>query len=156
MLGGYASRATKWRGAFCGGVFVGAEHGRQGKTSLHESEISIFRGVSAASSRGRLVRCSRYGADRASQVDLSVTGVRLRFSPHQAAGVLKESDVEWQDVRLKFKDVEEDLVLSGHFLMVYDREGGLFTTGLEFTDVTMEQQFKLVMLYARYRKDAER
>ncbi len=89
-------------------------------------------------------------------LDLSVTGVRLRFSPHQAAGVLKESDVEWQDVRLKFKDVEEDLVLSGHFLMVYDREGGLFTTGLEFTDVTMEQQFKLVMLYARYRKDAER
>ena len=69
-------------------------------------------------------------------LDLSVTGVRLRFSPHQAAG--------------------EDLVLSGHFLMVYDREGGLFTTGLEFTDVTMEQQFKLVMLYARYRKDAER
>lgn len=89
-------------------------------------------------------------------LDLSVTGVRLRFSPHQAAGVLKESDVEWQDVRLKFKDVEEDLVLNGHFLMVYDREGGLFTTGLEFTDVTMEQQFKLVMLYARYRKDAER
>ena len=89
-------------------------------------------------------------------LDLSVTGVRLRFSPHQAAGVLKESDVEWQDVRLKFKDVEEALVLSGHFLMVYDREGGLFTTGLEFTDVTMEQQFKLVMLYARYRKDAER
>ena len=89
-------------------------------------------------------------------LDLSVTGVRLRFSPHQAAGVLKESDVEWQDVRLKFKDVEEDLVLSGHFLMVYDREEGLFTTGLEFTDVTMEQQFKLVMLYARYRKDAER
>ena len=89
-------------------------------------------------------------------LDLSVTGVRLRFSPHQAAGGLKESDVEWQDVRLKFKDVEEDLVLNGHFLMVYDREGGLFTTGLEFTDVTMEQQFKLVMLYARYRKDAER
>ena len=89
-------------------------------------------------------------------LDLSVTGVRLRFSPHQAAGVLKESDVEWQDVRLKFKDVEEDLVLNGHFLMVYDREDGLFTTGLEFTDVTMEQQFKLVMLYARYRKDAER
>ena len=89
-------------------------------------------------------------------LDLSVTGVRLRFSPHQAAGVLKESDVEWQDVRLKFKDVEEDLVLNGHFLMVYDRADGLFTTGLEFTDVTMEQQFKLVMLYARYRKDAER
>lgn len=89
-------------------------------------------------------------------LDLSVTGVRLRFSPRQTAGVLKDSDVEWQDVRLKFKDVEEDLVLSGHFLMVYDREGGLFTTGLEFTDVTMEQQFKLVMLYARYRKDAER
>lgn len=89
-------------------------------------------------------------------LDLSVTGVRLRFSPHQAAGVLKDSDVEWQDVCLKFKDVKEDLVLNGHFLMVYDRADGLFTTGLEFTDVTMEQQFKLVMLYAQYRKDAER
>ena len=90
-------------------------------------------------------------------LDLSIIGVRLRFDPIQRDGELTDGDVEWQDVRFRFSDEPEakDLVIQGHLLMIYERVDGLFTTGVEFTDVSPEQQFQLVLLYAKYRQ-AER
>ena len=46
------------------------------------------------------------------------------------------------------------LSIKGHFLRVYAQEGGCFTTGAEFLDVTPEQQIRLVGLYALHRPHA--
>lgn len=85
--------------------------------------------------------------------DLSVIGVRLSINSSQGTRILQKDDIEWQDARFRFSNESEEFVLDGHFLMIYQRDGDIMTTGVEFMDVTQEQQFKLVQLYAQYRKE---
>ena len=91
-------------------------------------------------------------------LDLSIIGVRIHFDSVAEGANLSDQDVEWQDVRFRFKDEEasETIILNGHFLMVYERENSRFTTGVEFTDVTPDQQIKLIMLYTKYRQETGR
>ena len=89
-------------------------------------------------------------------LDLSIIGVRLRFKPRQRGRVLVDEDIQWQDTLFRFSSDKETFILTGHFLMVYLRENEHFTAGVEFTDVTPEQQFRLVSLYAEYRREMAR
>ncbi|MBQ7263723.1 MAG: PilZ domain-containing protein [Synergistaceae bacterium] len=87
-------------------------------------------------------------------LDISIIGVRIRFARQQDEGELSDEDIQWQDVRFRFTDDEEaaGLVLDGHFLMIYQKDEGLLTSGIEFVNVVPEQQFKLVLLYAKHRQ----
>lgn len=85
-------------------------------------------------------------------LDLSIVGLRVRFRKDQRKRTIKEEDIAWQDVRFRFRNRTEEFILDGHFLMVYAKNDGYFTAGVEFVNVTPEQQFKLVALYANYRR----
>ena len=85
-------------------------------------------------------------------LDLSIVGLRVRFRENQRKRAIKEEDITWRDVRFRFRNRAEEFLLDGHFLMVYAKSDGCFTAGVEFVNVTPEQQFKLVALYADYRR----
>ena len=84
-------------------------------------------------------------------LDFTVAGVRVRFEREQRGLVLSEADIEWKEALFRLVDPSEALSIKGHFLRVYAQEGGCFTTGAEFLDVTPEQQIRLVGLYALHR-----
>ncbi len=84
-------------------------------------------------------------------LDFTVAGVRIRFEREQRGIVLSEADIEWNEALFRLGDPSEALSIKGHFLMVYEQDGGCFTTGAEFLDVTPEQQIRLVRLYALHR-----
>lgn len=90
-------------------------------------------------------------------LDLSIVGVRLCFKSRQQGISLKVEDIQWQDALFRFQpSAGQEFILSGHFLMIYDQEAGNFTTGVEFTEMAPEDQFKLVVLYAEYQKQKAR
>lgn len=100
-------------------------------------------------------RLSREGTEwlRADVLDLTIAGIRVRFDREQHGRVLNEADIEWKEACFRFGPVSQALLLKGHFLMVYERRDGRFTTGVEFVDVTPEQQIQLVRLYADHRRE---
>ena len=87
-------------------------------------------------------------------LDFTVAGVRVRFEREQRGLVLSEADIEWKEALFRLGGPSEALSIKGHFLRVYAQEGGCFTTGAEFLDVTPEQQIRLVGLYALHRPHA--
>lgn len=88
----------------------------------------------------------------ASALDLSAAGMKLRFNPSQLGRTLTGADIEWRDARFRFGAGADKFMLDGHFLMVYGRAKGAFITGVEFDAPTPQEQFKIVALYAEYRK----
>jgi hypothetical protein len=85
-------------------------------------------------------------------LDLSVAGMKVRFNPFQRGRTLRPDVFEWADSRFRFPLRTNFFHLDGHFLKVYVREAGLFTAGVEFEAPSPEDQFKLVELYADFRR----
>lgn len=85
-------------------------------------------------------------------LDLSVAGMKLRFDPFHGGRTLPPEVFEWADSRFRFLLKREFFYLDGHFLKIYQRSAGLFTTGVEFDDPSPEDLFKLVELYAEFRR----
>lgn len=86
-------------------------------------------------------------------LDFSIAGIRICFSQEQCGTVLDETDIEWREAFFRFRETSEEVVLKGHFLMVYEKGDGYFTTGVEFLGVAPEEQIKLLRLYAAHRCD---
>ena len=82
-------------------------------------------------------------------LDFSVAGIRVCFEREQRGVILNEADIEWQEACFCFKDAE-DIVVKGHFLMVYENREGFFTSGFEFLEVDPARQIKLLRLYATH------
>lgn len=91
---------------------------------------------------------------QADVLDLTIAGIRVCFKREQCGFSLSEADVEWKEARFQLRLMAEELLLKGHFLMVYEQHDGRFTTGVEFVEVTPEQQIKLVRFYAEHRCQA--
>ena len=89
---------------------------------------------------------------RADVLDLSVAGMKVRFNPFQRGRTLRPELFEWMGGQFRFPSRRSFFQLNGHFLKVYLREAGLFTAGVEFDDPSPEDQFRLVELYAEFRR----
>ncbi len=85
-------------------------------------------------------------------LDLSVAGMKLRFNPFQRGRMLRPEVFEWADSRFRFPLKKDFFHLDGHFLKIYQRSAGLFTAGVEFDEPSPEEQFKLVELFAEFRR----
>lgn len=85
-------------------------------------------------------------------LDLSVAGMKLRFNPFQRGRTLRPEVFEWADSRFRFPLKKDFFHLDGHFLKIYQRSAGLFTAGVEFDEPSPEEQFKLVELFAEFRR----
>ena len=85
-------------------------------------------------------------------LDLSVAGMKLRFNPFQRGRMLRPEVFEWADSRFRFPLKRDFFHLDGHFLKIYQRSAGLFTAGVEFDEPSPEEQFKLVELFADFRR----
>ena len=85
-------------------------------------------------------------------LDLSVAGMKVRFDPFQRGRTLRPEVFEWADSRFRFPLKGDFFHLDGHFLKIYQRNAGLFTAGVEFDEPSPEDQFRLVELYAEFRR----
>ncbi len=85
-------------------------------------------------------------------LDLSVAGMKLRFNPFQRGRMLRPEVFEWADSRFRFPLKKDFFHLDGHFLKIYQRSAGLFTARVEFDEPSPEEQFKLVELFAEFRR----
>ena len=85
-------------------------------------------------------------------LDLSVAGMKVRFDPFQRGRTLRPEVFEWADSRFRFPLKGAFFHLDGHFLKIYQRNAGLFTAGVEFDEPSPEDKFRLVELYAEFRR----
>ena len=89
-------------------------------------------------------------------LDFSIAGIRVCFEREQRGVVLNEAEIEWQEALFRFQgDALEELLLKGHFLMIYEKRGGWLTTGFEFLEISPELQIKLIRFYAEHRRGQE-
>ena len=85
-------------------------------------------------------------------LDLSVAGMKVRFDPFFRGKTLSPERFEWADSIFRFPLNGSFFQIEGCFLRVYLREAGRFTAGVEFTDPSPEDQFRLVELYGMFRR----
>ena len=85
-------------------------------------------------------------------LDLSVAGMKVRFDPLFRGKTLPPERFEWADSTFRFRLGGGFFQIGGCFLRVYMREPGRFIAGVEFTDPSPEQQFRLVELYGVFRR----
>lgn len=98
------------------------------------------------------------GAWLAAEVlDFTIAGIRVCFEREQRGIVLTETGIEWQEAILRFRGgALEELLLKGHFLMIYEKHDSWLTTGFEFLEISPELQIKLIRFYAEHRRGQER
>ena len=85
-------------------------------------------------------------------LDLSVVGVKVRFSPFQEGRTLSSEIFKGAECMFRFPLKGGVFYLEGRFLNVYHRRIGLFTAGVEFLEPSPEEQFKLVELYVEFKR----
>ncbi|MFA7621468.1 MAG: PilZ domain-containing protein [Aminobacteriaceae bacterium] len=124
---------------------------------------SIARAAASGSDKRRFARVpcalrvdfSLLGHDQwlpAEILDLSVAGMRIKFNPFRRGRTLRPELLERADGIFRFPTRGVFFQLDGRFLKVYHREPGLFTAGVEFVGASPEEQFKLVSIYADFRR----
>ena len=92
------------------------------------------------------------GAISADVLDLSVAGMKIRFTPPSWADPSDGSGFEWADCAFRFLLKGSYLVLPGHMLRIYEREGSTCVTGVEFFPLPPDEQFRIVELFAEFRR----
>ena len=97
------------------------------------------------------------GAWLAAEVlDFSIAGIRVCFEREQLGIALNEAEIEWQEALFRFRGgALEEILLKGHFLMIYEKRDGKLTTGFEFLEISPELQIKLIRFYAEHRRGQE-
>ncbi len=85
-------------------------------------------------------------------LDLSVAGMKIRFIPPSWADPADGTGFEWMECAFRFMMRGSYLVLPGHMLRIYERYGNTCVTGVEFAPLPPDEQFRIVELFAEFRR----